>query len=196
MTQKFDNPVSSQDDIIICSSKAASPQDDMVIRSFRISKSLLEELEKFASKKNMSANRLLNNILERYCKLLFYADYYGFIGFSRITFKEFINNMSEESIIKIARESIAVVLKDIAIMRGWPINLQAFRNVVKDYVCGFYRWAQYEETTIGKRGILLTHEFGNKWSLFLKEALSVTYQEFVGKQPEVSTSPTSVIIFF
>ncbi|MEM3365467.1 MAG: hypothetical protein QXM93_03495 [Candidatus Methanomethyliaceae archaeon] len=157
---------------------------------------MLEELEKFADKKNVSANRLLNNILERYCKLLFYADYYGFVGFSKVTFKEFLNSIPEESLIKIARETVAVVLKDVAIMRSWSINLQSFCNVVRDYICGFYRWAQYEETTTGKKGILLTHDFGNKWSLFLKESLFVTYQEFVGKQPEISSSPTSVIIFF
>jgi predicted DNA-binding ribbon-helix-helix protein len=170
------------------------PQD-MVIRSFRISKNLLEELEKFAAKKNISANRLLNNILERYCKLLFYADYYGFVGFSKVTFKEFLNKIPEDSLVMIARDTVAVVLKDVALMRGWSINLQSFCNVVKNYMCEFYRWAQYEETTTGKKGILLTHEFGNKWSLFLKECLSATYQEFVGKQPEISSSPTSVILF-
>lgn len=174
----------------------STPYQDMVIRSFRVHKDLLEELEKFASKRHMSANRLLNNILERYCKLLFYADYYGFVGFSKVTFKEFLNSMPEGSIIKIAKETVAVVLKDVAIMRGWPINLQSFCNVVRDYICEFYRWAQYEETTTGKKGMLLTHDFGNKWSLFLKECLSVTYQEFVGKQPEISSSPTSVILFF
>jgi predicted DNA-binding ribbon-helix-helix protein len=176
-----------------------APSQHMVIRSFRISKDLLEELKKFAAKNKISSNRLLNNILERYCKLLFYADYYGFIGFPKVTFKEFLSKIPEDSLVMIARDTVAVVLKDIALMRGWSTNLQSFCNVVRDYICEFYRWARYEETTdykTSKKGILLTHEFGNKWSLFLKECLSVAYKEFVGKQPEISLSSTSVTLFF
>lgn len=89
--------------------KIALRGQDTVIRSFKIGKKLLEELEKFARKKSMSTNRLLNNILNICCEPLFYADYYGFVGFSRAAFEEFVNSVPDEILTKAAKDAVAAV---------------------------------------------------------------------------------------
>jgi len=139
-----------------------------ITRTFRLESDVLSRLGEIVGRDGGTINALVNSILKKYAFVDCNMERYGIITLSRGTFIEMLNCLEDEVIILIAQKCSTNFLEfseQLSLPNGFP----AFCHIMKNYLCDVAKWANYQELiTSYKEQIILTHNYGEKWSLFLK----------------------------
>lgn len=137
--------------------------------SFRIEEETTRALKSLAETEHISLNALVNNILKENVNFFIPAKKYGSKLLHGKILKRLIDEIDAARLNAIAldmgKSTFSVINES-----GWmPANSVGLRRTMCDLFCICANWANYREENRGNRTYInLMHEWGVKWSTFMK----------------------------
>ncbi len=162
-----------------------------VTRAYKIEENLDAAIATKAKKIGITPSSLVSQILRRHIE---WGQYIGigtsFLTIDREIFTSFLDEMSEDRLIEIARSSSLVSAHNFLKFRYQKINFET----VMDFLETLSSNSNIGETNIlideddGHLEINVRHSFGMKWSIFLSEYLSGILSSFLEMQTDTQVS--------
>lgn len=167
------------------------------LRTLRFSESLARSLQKEAADEGTTVNALANSILSQYFDWDLKAREFGFISLHRPIFMRLIEELDDETLVRIGQEALFATWKEMAefwLQDSSPERVLEVLNMRSKINPDRLRTkVTKEEDTYT---IVLHHDFGPKWSIVERSAL----QEFVRKmflvEPRISAGESVVTARF
>jgi hypothetical protein len=145
-------------------------------RSFRINEQWLNTLNEEAEKAGISPNALLNKILEDYSKYQRYFKRFDGIALTQKSFSRIVEACSKEALVNIATKSQATVL-DVFRTIGLRYNYEDATFFMTTILSEYANWFKCEHHLVNNKEYFhLRHNLGEKWSIYLAEAVSVLFE--------------------
>lgn len=141
--------------------------------TFRLAKEREERLRREAEEKGISLNTLANQIFEEH-EWNRYMQKFGTIILSRDAFKMLLDELDEDTIIRIADEIGDKIPKEFILFKWKEINMNNILSFLKIYF-KHCRYGEYDESF---NKISIKHDLGMKGSLFLKTFIDTTLRTF------------------
>ena len=165
-----------------------------VTRSFRVDQEALEIIEADASKKKISANTLVNQLL------LTYANYEHFLQHPMIRMGSAFH---EASISRLSDADAVSLGKQLAENQGKIAILSRHGAVSIEGVLSDLRWLgdysgamRYQETQVGaRRTVTIVHNWGKKGSLFWGQFMLSLF-ELAEVRPKLTITEHSAVVVF
>lgn len=160
--------------------------------TFRIVPEDMSELRKESKKKGISANSLVSQIIRQHVAWHSRSSDAGQISISKHTFRMFLEALDVEKIIDIAQTVGKKKFKSIILMLRGEFTLDSWLDFME-------MWAQTSgfafrrESKDGKQNILIQHDLGNTYSIFLRELYNAVFLE-LGVKIDIQITDESVII--
>ncbi len=167
-----------------------------VLRTIRITEAQDEVLRKDSRSKGLYVNALLSTIITKYVEWDRYGDRFGFVSASKETFRALIETTDEQKLLATARELGARIPKEAVLFWRKKVNLDSYLSFLS-LVSRYQKLAEFEiEAESGETVITARHEFGEKWSKWLKVFLDESLRESFGIQPRFDVSKGFVVASF
>lgn len=148
------------------------------IRTLRINKEYDQIIKDETKKEGVSINSFFNKLLEKYMMTYRFVDSFPFIIIPSEIMKEFLAEMSETKIIKIAKNMGSYIPQHTIFLIGKDLNLKNVLELMEKVIGQHSNWYHlHSQTNNGNTKLLLRHTLGNNWSIFLD-----TYYKTLFKQ--------------
>ncbi|UCC58418.1 MAG: hypothetical protein JSW14_00355 [Candidatus Bathyarchaeum sp.] len=168
-----------------------------ISRSFRIDEEWMEALHEEAEREGISVNALMNKILQQYSRNYRHAGRYGVVILTRPTFASIIRSCSNEALTETAKASGSTRTKDALRTLGIPSTHDSLVAFIRDNLGEYAGWFKFNHhITENKEMLHLRHVFGNKWSIFIAEAISTMFEFILNKKvtTEISNFTATITI--
>lgn len=172
------------------------PAKKTVLRSIRISQEHAELLEHDAHKNGLSFNALISTMIARYVEWDRYADRFGVIVMTHEGHKNMLDLMDDEKIVTLATQSGTRIPMEMTLFWFKKLNLQTFFSFIALH-SKYSRAYDYELESEGRNyTITFHHEFGPKYTTFLRHYFDQAIRNIVGVAPKIELRQTSLIMSF
>jgi len=161
--------------------------------TFRIGKSILDELRQDADHKLKSVNTLVNQIIKSYITWHKPARKSGFGYFDNVLVSYIINILSDEQIIQVAEQYCKQRLKDIAFMLYSENTFLSFINGILCWIetSGFsYKYNNVDDA----HTLIIKFDMGRNWSLYFKTYMQLVLEYYKIKDAQCEMTDNTVII--
>ena len=163
-------------------------------RSFRIDEEWIKVLNEEAEKQGISANSLLNRLLQQYAYLR-YMLRYGAITVTRKGFFAILESCPEDKVRENGRNAGSTITRDILLTMGVAPDYNFVILLVKKILSEFAGWFECDHHIKRDKEILhFRHDLGIKWSIYVEAAASETFNSILGKKVTTEISDSSVTI--
>jgi hypothetical protein len=169
-----------------------------VLRTIRIDKDLDDALDKDAKEHGVSENALISSILAKYIEWDRYAEKFGRVSLPGEALKAIIEATEPDKLRSAAEEFTASVPKDYIMFHYRKLDIEACLSHLS-FLSRYAGMFKYEVQTEQARNytVMVHHKFGEKWSYWLKESISVgLFKNVLGIVPKTNLSKNSVIFSF
>lgn len=169
-----------------------------VLRTIRIDKDLDDALDKEAESRGVSENALIYSILAKYIEWDRYSEKFGRVSLPSEALKAIIEATEPDKLRTAAEEFTASVPKDYIMFHYRKLDVDACLLHLS-FLSRYAGMFKYELQIERERNYVVTihHKFGEKWSYWLKEAISVgLFKNVLGILPKTHVSKNSVIFTF
>jgi hypothetical protein len=176
----------------------AESKKKTVLRTIRIDKDLDDALDKDASEHGISENALISSILTKYTEWDRYAEKFGRVSLPGEALKAIIEATEPDKLRAAAEEFTASVPKDYIMFHYKKLDVEACLLHLS-FLSRYAGMFKYELQTGQDRNYTVTvhHKFGEKWSYWLKESISIgLFKNVLGIVPKTHLSKNSVIFTF
>ena len=164
-----------------------------VTRTFSIRKELVEAIEKEARTRGISTSALLNQTLDRSVRQVWPSEKFGVVVIGHYAIRGLMDETSAEGVRKVATSS-AKRLKIRAPLFGTEQKLESVLELMDKVMGPYFGWYKFVHTVKGRdHSILLTHEMGRGWSVWL-EAYYVSLFMDMLEIPVKSGSTDSMVV--
>ena len=164
-----------------------------VTRTFSIRKELVEAIEKEARARGISASALVNQTLDRSVRQVWPSDRFGVVVIGHYAIRGLLSETPVEGVRKVAASS-AERLKVRAPLFGTEQRLESVLDLMDKVMGPYFGWFKFVHTVRGRdHSILLTHEMGRGWSVWL-EAYYVSFFMDMLDIPVKSGSTDSMVV--
>ncbi len=165
--------------------------------SIRVSSSLGNELEREVRRQGTTVNAFVNRVLKRYLAFDRMADYDHSVTIERGFFEKIIEKASNEDLVEIARSlGPKVVKRDFAFFNIAP----SLDNLITKYFEPVGAFSDRFDLNISGEApdlkLVLTHDYGRKWSEFLGEYCDKLIESVIGVRPLIKIEDDLVTIEF
>jgi hypothetical protein len=167
-----------------------------VTRAFKITKALDEAVISEADKQGITPSSFINRVLGEYFDWSNYAAKgSGFVTLDRLVLMAMIEDLDEEKTGDIARSIAVVSTRDFLRFRFGNTNPETLFKFL-DMLDHYMHWGDVK--TLRREGgveVLVKHDMGIKWSIFISEFISSLLSSFLGLQTsaEISTFGCTVL---
>jgi hypothetical protein len=167
-----------------------------VTRTIRIPDHLDDIIQKDSKHKRSTANTLISSILTKYAEWDRYVESFGFISMPRDSFKLIIDALDDETIKQIAEEIGSKMNRQFMMFIFKKMTLDTF--VLQASLFSRYAgFGAYEvETNERNYTVVVHHELGRKWSLYLAHLGSQGLKSTLGISSRFQITENSVILDF
>ncbi len=165
-------------------------------RTFRLNSWVLEEIEKEAARQRISVNSLVNRLLEGYVVYGRYREHFDIITLNRETFLRLLKEVDEEKLSKIALERGAKTPRELIPLCGKSLDFEGVKFFLKTVLqdnCHWFIMHMFEEEDEVK--IILRHQWGGKWSIWLKHYVKALFKEILKVDIEFIEISNSYVFF-
>ena len=166
------------------------------LRTLRFSESLARSLEKEAADEGTTVNALSNSIISGYFDWTKKAREFGFLALHKPIFISLIEQLDDKTLARIGREVMTASWKEMAefwFQDSSPDKILDALSMRSKFDSRIRTRVTQEE---GTYAIVLSHDYGSKWSIVLAGAL----REFVSKsfhiEPRISQGESVVTARF
>jgi hypothetical protein len=165
--------------------------------SIRVSSSLSNELTREIRRDSTTINALVNRVLTRYILFDRMADYDHSIILERGCFERILEEISSESLISIAKDlGPKMVKRDFEFFNIAP----TVDNLISRYFEPYGAFSdRFDLNVSGEQPnlkLVLTHDYGRKWSDFLGEYCARVVESTLGFKPLIKVEDNLVTIDF
>jgi hypothetical protein len=165
-------------------------------RTIRLPTSIESILQKDAKEKRTTVNSLVTSILTKYTEWDRYTEGFGFICLPRNGFKLIIDSLDDETIKRIAEEIGSRQPKELMMFIFKKITLDNFVSQASLF-SKYAGFGTYEIETNGRNyTMVIHHELGRKWSIYLAHLASQGLKSALGVVPKFNITEYSVVVEF
>ncbi len=138
-------------------------------RSFRLNESALEALKEEATRRNVSVNTLVNQLLMSYTKYDRYLKRFQLVKLTGVSFRRLLEAASERTISRAGHSAGIDVPSAVIMSRVGRVSLDTVIDYLKDTgdYTDLYEYSEVPHE--GKRVITLSHQYGPKGSIFISK---------------------------
>jgi len=160
--------------------------------TYRLPEKVVEELETEASKKNVSQNVLVRQILEKYIQWDKFADKIGVIPVPKAILDALGYHMDQKRIDEVIKVVLPMIKDAVMFMKG-GFDLKRCIEILEDYMRATGMKSDHRiEGNL--HHYIIQHELGMKWSQFTEQLLKEIFHKFVpNKELKCQTTETTVI---
>ncbi|AIC16813.1 hypothetical protein [Nitrososphaera viennensis] len=175
----------------------ARQQQKTVTRTIRLPGSLDSVLQKDAKEKRTTVNSLISSIITRYAEWDRYADAFGFICLPRNGFKLILDALGDETVRQIAETIGSRQPRELMMFVFKKTTLDAFLSQISLF-SRYAGFGTYEIEAVSERDytMVVHHELGRKWSIYLAHLGSQGLKSTVNVAPKVHIAENSVVFKF
>lgn len=171
-------------------------KESTVLKTFRYPRHLNAALEQEAKAKGLSPNALVSMIFTKYTDWDRYAEKFGFVSITHETLRFLLGSVDMEKLMSAAQESGAQVPKEAVMFWFKKMDVNTFLSYLEN-VCRFAGQAKYaSQSSGGDYSITLRHEFGMKWSYWLKCSLDAALRKALHIVAEFELAEGEVVCRF
>jgi hypothetical protein len=172
---------------------------DTVTVTFRVDKESMHLLQEEAKRQQISLNNLVNHIINRYIEWEEYAAKAGYMQLTKPVVAELFNRLSDEDIIEIARKTGKDANFDIMLFMKGKTDLESFISWLearmKNSGIEISRKVNSEsEFQPRSQTIVIKHDLGQKWSLYLKTLIESLLKESLAKTTTLTTLTSNTVL--
>jgi predicted DNA-binding ribbon-helix-helix protein len=169
-----------------------------MIRSFSLNRQTMKRLDLIAKQKNKSVNLLVNDILDKYTRLMNPMNNFGMITIAKADIRYIFEQLPEKILMEVGEKAGETCNLFWFSQLGYPKTLKSVEELMEN-MCVVGGGGQYnEEERNGMKIISINHMMGMSHSLFLKSF----YEKIFASIPDRGNAYTKVethkdcIIFF
>jgi hypothetical protein len=157
--------------------QAAARRERTVLKTFRYPRDLNTALQEEARTKGLSPNALVSMIFTKYANWDRYAEKFGYVSITHETLRFLLGSVDMERLVSAAGESGAQVPREAVMFWFKKMDIDSFLSYLEN-VCRYAGQAEYVcQLSGGDYTITLRHEFGIKWSYWLKYSLDAALRK-------------------
>ena len=167
-------------------------------KNYSLDKDLDEALDKDAEEHGVSENALISSILAKYIEWDRYAEKFGRVSLPSEALKAIIEATEQDKLRTAAEEFATSVPKDYIMFHYRKLDVEACLLHLS-FLSRYAGMFKYEVQIEQERNYTVTihHKFGEKWSYWLKESISIgLFKNVLGILPKTHLSKNSVIFTF
>jgi hypothetical protein len=145
-----------------------------ITRTFRIKNEYDLILRKEADRREISPNQLMDNILHQFTLFGRFADRIEFLNLPNRIFKEMIQHMPDDVLLKKAKNFAHMDSIDFFNLLGYSKDYDTFTHLVREFFGSskYVKWFQCFYRQLETRDLFyLQHNIGRKWSIFIDQYL-------------------------
>ena len=156
---------------------AGARKEGTVLKTFRYPRHLNAALEQEAESKGLTPNALVSTIFTKYTDWDRYAEKFGYVSVTHETLRFLLSCVDMERLVSAAQESGAQVPKEVVMFWFKKMDTSNFLSYLEN-ICRYAGQAKYQcQESGGEYTITLRHEFGMKWSYWLKYSLDAALRK-------------------
>ena len=161
--------------------------------TFRLPESLVADLKNEADISHISLNALVKQILDRYIIWERHSNKMGLVPMTRPFLKDAIENLSPVKIKAIACNSSKDALKELVLITKGNLTVSSLVAVFNEWLVASHMTYRYEYD--GKAyHYVISHNLGEKWSLYLSELLTAVCKDLNMINPLIQIRNDSVTV--
>jgi hypothetical protein len=163
-----------------------------ITRTIRLPEPVDAMIQKDAKDGRMTVNLLISSILTKYAEWDRYVDSFGFVSIPRNGFKLIIQSLDDETIKQIAGDIGSRQPREFMMFRFKKMSLDNFISQVSLF-CKYAGFGRYEiESNERDHTLVVHHDMGRKWSLYLAHLASQGMKSTIGILPKFHLTEYSV----
>jgi hypothetical protein len=167
-----------------------------VTRTIRIPDHLDDILQKDSKEKRSTTNALISSILTKYAEWDRYTESFGFISLPRSGLKLIMESLDDETIKQIAGQIGSSHGKELIMFFFKKLTLDTFVSAISLF-SKYAGFGSYEMESNGRdHTVVLHHELGRKWSIYVAHLMSQGLKSTLGISPKFQIAENSVIFEF
>jgi hypothetical protein len=175
---------------------SSAGREHTVLKTFRYPRHLNVALEEEANEKGLSPNALVSMIFTKYANWERYADKFGYVAITHETLRYLLSCVDMEKLASAAQESGAQVPKEAMMFWFKKRDVDTFLSYLEN-ICRYAGQAKYDcKSNDGSHTITLRHEFGMKWSYWLKYSLDAALRNVLHIVADFEVDPGEVVCKF
>ncbi|MGH9910525.1 MAG: hypothetical protein ACRD32_07790 [Nitrososphaerales archaeon] len=163
--------------------------------TFRLPESLVADLKNEADISHISLNALVKQILDRYIIWERYSNKMGLVPVTRPFLKDAIDNLSTVKIKAIAYNASKDALKELVLITKGNFSVSSLVAVFNEWLVASHMTYRYEYDG-NAHHYVISHNLGEKWSLYLSELLTAVCKDLNTINPLIQIRNDSVSVSF
>jgi hypothetical protein len=181
--------------VVLCvhNTMSSRTRQKTVTRTIRIPSHLDAIIHKDSKEKRSTANALVSSILTKYAEWDRYTESFGFISLPRSGLKLIMQSLDDEAIKQIAGQIGASQSRELIMFFFKKISLDTFVSAISLF-SKYAGFGSYEIESNGQEHtVVLHHELGRKWSIYVAYLMSEGLKSTLGISPRFQIAENSVI---
>jgi hypothetical protein len=169
-------------------------EENSVNATFRINAGVMKKLRAESEKRQMSLNAYINQVLRQHVEWDLFEPMIGMIPFPKPVLSSIFENLGTDEIVKLANGIGKNTALEMSIFVQGKFNAEMFVSWIETRMknSGFEVARRVEED--GTHSIIIKHDLGKNWSLYLKTMLESSLNEAFGKMPDLFITNSLVSI--
>ncbi|MGA2199530.1 MAG: hypothetical protein ABSG45_06300 [Nitrososphaerales archaeon] len=161
--------------------------------TFRISEKAYHALQNEAERQDTSLNTLVNQVFDSHVNARIFQEKLDFMRVNRLTFHRILEGTSDQALMEAGQTSGSETVRTVTLGRSGTITMETILETISELseFSDFARYSEIEST--GKRVIVLTHELGPKWSVFIRSFVNAAFK-LVDCDPKATVGDRSVVV--
>jgi hypothetical protein len=161
--------------------------------TFRISEKAYHALQNEAERQDTSLNTLVNQVFDSHVNARIFQEKLDFMRVNRLTFHRILEGTSDQALMEAGQTSGSETVRTITLGRCGTVTMETVLETISELseFSDFARYSEIEST--GKRVIVLTHELGPKWSVFIRSFVNAAFK-LVDCDPKATVGDRSVVV--
>ena len=165
------------------------------IRTLRLKKEADDVMVKIANENGLSINTFYNQIIDRYVNSFRLIDTFPCLAIPCEIFKEFLTNINTEKIENLGKMFGKYIPKHSLFLEDKELSANNMIGLMKT-AGQDNNWFQFnEQYHNGDEIIMLRHQHGLNWSIFLKYFYETIFHEIFGKKIKIDSDEFSLLIY-
>ena len=164
-----------------------------VTSTFRLDEKAFRAIQDDAKKQNISVNTLVNQLFDTHVNDRIFLEKLDYMRVNKATFRRIIEGTSDQTLMAAGQFSGRETIRTVTLSRGGQLTVEALLETVCA-LADFAKCMRYSEIkSNGKEIVVLTHDLGPKWSIFVANLMGSAL-ELIDRVPKITLGDNSVLI--
>ena len=172
----------------------SDPPEKTETMTFRLPISIVKSLKNDAEFEKVSVNSLVIRIFSDHISWEKYERKVGLLPMTKVFLENAVAKMTEQEVVSLAEKNEKDYFKSILIFMKREHSKKEFVKILRSWLS--VSWMQHiiELKDDGNYHIMIRHELGGNWSVYIKTLLSVLYRDSFDDDIIIKTTKSTISI--